>query len=416
MTKLIKFCLAAAALVAVASFAATPVCFAAEHWVGTWAAGPAALSGATQYTDQTLRLIVHTSVGGTQVRVRISNTFGTESLAIGAAHVALRKTDDSIIPDTDRRLSFSGKSSFAVPAGGLIISDPVNLVVPALSDLAVSIYLPGLSTANTTHIVAQQTSYVAQSAGNFTGSPNLPEAIATFEWDFLTGVDVKDERPGAAIVTLGESITDGIGSTPDANRRWPDFLAKRLQERSGFDDFAVLDEGLSGNRILHPAPPGLDFFGSAALARFDRDVLGQAGVKYLIVLLSLNDIAQPGIVAPASEEVSANDVIAGHLQLITRAHEKGIVIYGCTIPPFKDSLIAPGFYSPGKEIKREIVNQWIRTSGAYDAVIDFDKAVRDPAHPLQILPAYDSGDHTHPNDAGHEALAQAIDLKLFPLD
>jgi lysophospholipase L1-like esterase len=405
-----------AALVIVANFVAIPVSFAAdidqEHWIGTWSAGPTALGGATQYEDQTLRLIVHTSVGGSQVRVRISNTFGSESLTIGAARVALRDRGARIVPNTDRALSFSGRSSIDVPAGALVISDPVHLQVPALSDLAVSIYLPRPSTANTTHVVAQQTNYIAGIAGDVTSAPDLPGTVITSQWDFLTGVDVTDARRGSAIVVFGDSITDGVGSTPDTNRRWTDFLEMRLA-RSGFDHLAVLNEGLTGNRILHPAPAGIDFFGLAALARFDRDVLGQAGLKYLLVLLGTNDIAQPGIVAPDSEEVSSDDLIAGYLQLITRAHERGIMVYGCTLLPFENSAIAPGFYSPEKEVKREAVNAWIRTSGAYDGVMDFDKALRDPAHPLRILPVYDSGDHTHPNDEGYRAMANSIDLSLF---
>jgi len=224
---------------------------------------------------------------------------------------------------------------------------------------------------------------------------------------------VTASRQTAAIVTLGDSLTDGIGSTSDANRRWPDFLARRLQAENGPDRVAVLNEAITGDRLLHSGPAGLEFFGLAALARFDREVLAQTGVKYLIVLLGLNDIAQPGIVAPDSEDVSVGDVIAGQLQLIARAHEKGIAVYGCTLTPFKNSLIAPGFYTPEKEAKREAVNEWISSSGAFDVVIDFDKVLRDPANPQQILAAYDSGDHTHPNDAGYRAVANSIDLNLF---
>ena len=399
---------------------AIPLSFAADnagvsdeqHWVGTWSAAPESIVGSSSYVDQTLRLIVHTSIGGNRVRVRISNTFSTESLLIGTAHIALRKAGAEIIASSDRPLSFGGKASFTVPAGALVLSDPVDLDVPSQADLAVSIYLPAFSLANTTHLVAQQTNYVAQMPGDFTSATNFPGAGTTFEWDFLTGVDVV-RRHGAAAVVLGDSVTDGIGSTPDTDRRWPDFLARRLQAQNGLRHLAVLNEGNTGNRILYPAPPQSDFFGAAALARFDRDVLGQAGVKYLIVLLGTNDIAQPGIVTPDSEEVSANDIIAGHLQLIARAHERGVLAFGCTLLPFKNSLIAPEFYTPEKNAKREAVNEWIRSSGAYDAVIDFDKAVRDPAHPLQVLPAYDSGDHTHLNDAGYRAMANAIDLNLF---
>jgi lysophospholipase L1-like esterase len=282
-----------------------------------------------------------------------------------------------------------------------------------LSDLAVSIYLPVSTTASTTHIVAMQTNYVAASSGNFTEATDLPGATLTGEWDFLTGVDVMDAGREGAIVTVGDSATDGIGSTPDANKRWPDILAKRLQARSRLEHVAVLNEAITGNRLLHPGPTDIAFFGPAALARFDRDVLGQAGVRFLIVFIGAADIGQAGIVAPSSEEVSAADLITGQLQLIARAQERGISVYGCTLTPFKGSLIAPGFYSQEKEAKRRAVNEWIRTSGAYNAVIDFDRAVRDPAHPSRLLPSYDSGDHTHPNDAGYRAMANAIDLDLF---
>jgi lysophospholipase L1-like esterase len=386
------------------------------HWTGTWAAAPSFAEGNTQYTDQTLRLIVHTSLGGNQVRVRFSNTFGSQPLKIGAAHVAFRDVGAKIVVNSDRVLTFSGRPFVEVPIGALVISDPVYLRVAPLVDVAVSLYLPGGSTADTSHIVALQTSFVAHSHGDFTGAVDLTGAGQISEWDFLTGVDVLDSEPTAAIVAMGDSITDGLGSTPDADRRWTDVLAKRLQSHSSHNDVSVLNEALTGNRLLHPAPEGISFFGPAALARFDRDVLGQAGAKYLVVFLGTNDIAQTGVVAPPAEEVSAEDVIAGLLQLIERAHQRGIVVYGCTILPFQNSLIGPGFYTPEKEAKREEVNHWIRTSGAYDAVIDFDEVVRDPTHPKRILPAFDSGDHTHPNDAGYEAMGQAIDLNLFVLE
>jgi lysophospholipase L1-like esterase len=386
------------------------------HWTGTWAAAPSFAEGNTQYTNQTLRLVVHTSLGGNQLRVKFSNTFGSKPLKIGAAHIAFRNVNAKIVVNSDRVLTFSGRPFVEVPVGALVISDPVYLRVAPLIDIAVSVYLPGVSTADTSHIVAQQTSFVAHSHGDFTGAADLPGAGQTSEWDFLTGIDVLDNEPTAAIVAVGDSGTDGIGSTPDSNRRWTNVLAKRLQSDSNHNKISVLNEALTGNRLLHPAPEGISFFGPAALARLDRDVLGQAGVKYLVVLLGLADIGQPGVVAPPAEEVSADDVIAGLLQLIERAREKGVVVYGCTITPFQNSLLGPGFYTPEKELKREEVNHWIRTSGAYDAVIDFDKVIRDPTHPKRILPAFDSGDHTHPNDAGYKAMGQAIDLNLFMLE
>ena len=384
-----------------------------KYWVGTWATGPAGPAGAAkQYSNQTLRQIVHTSVGGEAVRIRISNVFGTGSLAIGAAHIARRAEGSSILPETDHALTFSGKPSFTIPAGAVALSDPVRMQVPALSDLAVSIYLPGTAVASTTHLLALQTNYIANGTGDFTAAANLPNAATTTAWDFLTRMDII-ETSGGSIVALGDSITDGANSTVDTNQRWPSFLAARLQQDKDLNHLGVLDEGIIGNRILHPTEATMgNLFGPSALARFDRDVLSQAGVKYVIVLLGINDIGHPGGSAPASEYVSAEEIIAGHLQLIARAHEKGLKIFGCTLTPFEDTKLEK-FYSPEKEKLRQAVNQWIRTSGAYDAVIDFDKTVRDPGHPARFLPAYDGGDHLHPSDAGQKAMANSIDLKIF---
>ena len=380
-------------------------------WVATWATGPAGpFPGAVpQFNNQTVRYIVHTSAGGDLVRVKISNTFGDVPLVIGGAHIAQRKVGAAIVPGSDRRLTFSGDRSFTIPAGGLVLSDPVHLDVGALSDLAVSIYLPQPSAATTMHLLALQTIYIAAGNGDFTAANDLPGASTTTAWHFLTGVEVSARS--ATIVALGDSITDGANSTTDANLRWPNVLAARLRGRVG-----VADEGIIGNRILHPTEPAFgNLFGPAGLARFDRDVLAQAGVRYVIVLLGINDIGHPGSNAPATDEVSAEEIEAGHLQFIERAHEKGIRIFGATLTPFEGTTIA-GFYSPEKEVKRQAVNHWIRTSGKYDAVIDFDAAVRDPSHPARMLPAYDGGDHLHPSDAGQTAMGNAIPLRLFDED
>ncbi len=389
-----------------------------EQWVGTWAIGPAGPTPAesfappAEFNNQTLREIVHTSIGGAQVRVRVSNTFGTTPLVIGAAHVAVRRSGASIVPETDRALTFSGQPSITVPPEALVLSDPVQLDVPPLSDLAVSIYLPNATVGTTVHAQALQTNYVS-TAGDFTGAADLPTASTITSWPFLTGVDVTGSQHAGAIVTLGDSITDGASSTPDTNRRWPDVLAQRLHADPNFNHLGVLNQGIIGNRILHPTEPEFGLaFGPAGLARFDRDVLAQAGVRHVIVLLGINDIGHPGSAAPLSEEVSSQDIIAGYRQFIARAHEKGITIIGATLLPFEDTTIA-GFYSPEKEVKRQAVNDWIRTSGAFDGVIDFDQVVRDPSHPTRLLPPYDSGDHLHPSDAGHKAMADAIPLQLF---
>jgi len=388
-----------------------------SRWVGTWATGPAGPAGpAPQFSDQTVRYIVHTSIGGDRVRVRISNTFGANPIVIGAAHVARRDSGASIVPGTDRALTFSGNPSFTIPAGGLVLSDPATLEVSALSDLAVSIYLPHATAADTMHLLALQTSYVAAGRGDSTGAVSLPGATTTTAWHFLTGVDVASGPESGAVVAFGDSITDGANSTTDTNRRWPDVLARRLQARRELSRLGVLNQGIIGNRILHPTGPAFgNLFAPAGLARFDRDVLAQAGVRYVIVLLGINDIGHPGSAAPETDEVSAEQIEAGLRQFVVRAHEKGIKVLGATLTPFEGTTIA-GFYSPQKEVKRQAVNHWIRTANAYDGIIDFDAAVRDPTHPARMLPAYDGGDHLHPSDAGQQAMANAIPLDFFDDD
>lgn len=386
-----------------------------QQWVGTWGTAPAGPPLAAQmqtFTDQTLRLIVHTSTGGSQVRIRVSNEHGATPLRIGAAHVARRATGAETMAGTDRVLTFSGSTSITIPAGAPVLSDPIDLDVPALSDLAVSLYLPGRVEATTIHGSAFQTNYVSL-PGNFTGAATLPTQRTITSWPFLTEVDVS--APGAgAIVALGDSITDGAVTTLDANRRWPDLLALRLQttrDRPG-SGLGIVNRGIGGNRLLRD-PGEQPLFGRAALARFDRDVLATAGVRHLIVLIGINDIGHPGTgTIPATEAVTPQDLIAGYRQLIARAHAKGIPVYGGTLTPFEGTIF-PGYYTPEKEAVRQAVNNWIRTSDEFDAVIDFDRAVRDPARPTRMLPAYDSGDHLHPNDLGMQAMANAIPLELF---
>ncbi len=403
----------AAAAFAVATFAANPAALAGpgngdQQWVGTWTTAPvsAAPSAANEINNQTLRQIVHVSVGGDQVRVRLSNAFGTSPLAVGAAAVALRDSGEAIVPGSSHVLTFSGNASFTLPPGAPVLSDPVDLQVPELSDLAIDLYLPGDTSATTspltTHTGALQTNYLSP-PGDFTGVTVLPVAATRASWLFLTGVEVVASKQTGAVVTFGDSITDGTNSTPNTNRRWPDDLARRIMAQHGNQDLGVLNVGIAGNRILH------EIVGPNALARFDRDVLAQTGVTHVTVLEGINDIGFSGFF-PA-EAVTADQIIEGHKQLIRRAHAKGLKIFGCTLTPFEGSF--PGYFTPAGEVKRQTVNAWIRTSGDYDAVIDFDLAVRDPANPTRILPAYDSGDHLHPNDAGYAAMANAVDLKLF---
>jgi lysophospholipase L1-like esterase len=408
---------------------AAPVPATADHtrpgtWVGTWATAPTTVprTNVATFENQTIRQVVHVSVGGDSLRVRLSNEFGSQPLVIGAAHVARGVPGggpEQIAEGTDRTLTFGGRSSVTVPPGAPLLSDPVALEVPARSDLVVSIYLPERTEGRTIHAFAFQRNAVA--AGNVADDTKIEPSSFIEQWYFLTGVSVRAGRPGAAsVVTLGDSITDGAETTVGANRRWPDVLAGRLQDTRGLAHLGVVNAGIGGNRLLHDPnpPPGSDaenfaaFFGESALRRFDRDVGAQPGAGFVVVLIGVNDLGHPGTVAPPSEEVSADDIIAGHRQLIARAHERGLRIFGATILPFKDTTI-PGYYTPERDAKRKAVNQWIRTSGEYDAVIDLDAAVRDPADPDRLLPAFDSGDHLHPNDAGMAAMAAAVPLRIF---
>lgn len=400
----------AATILAVAGMAFGPSALAKDghdedHWVGTWSASPQIASTPTLINGQTLREIVHTSIGGDRVRVRLSNAFGTSSLIIGSAHLAIRSSGASIAAGSDRALSFNGSPSITIPAGALVVSDPVTLKVPELGDLAVSIYVPGNVSATTEHSLGLQTTYISP-PGDFSGAPSIAAARTTQSWYFLTGVEVTASEKTRAIVTLGDSITDGFASTPDTNRRYPNRLAERLQAKPGKFRVAVLNEGISGNRILH------DFIGPNALARLDRDVLVQSGARYVIVLEGINDIGIPGLFGLPAEQVSAEQIIAGHRQIIDRAHALGLKIFGGTLTPFEGTIF-PGYFTAAGEVKRQIVNHWIRTSKAYDAVIDFDAVTRDPSHPTRLIPALDSGDHLHPNDRGYKAMADAIDLSLF---
>jgi lysophospholipase L1-like esterase len=379
-----------------------------EQWTATWGtapAGPPADANLQTFNDQTLRLIVHTSVGGTRVRIRVSNEFGSTPLRLGAARVALRATGSDIATGSDRALTFSGQEGIAIPPGARVLSDPVELNVPPLSDLAVSLYLPGAVRATTLHNSALQTNFVSL-PGNFTAAPTLPVQRTITNWPFLTEVDV--QTSGAAIVALGDSISDGTRSTIDTRNRWPDWLARRLQTVRdpvvGMNNrLGVVNRGISGNRLLGDSPNPLA--GRSILERFDRDVLATTGVKYLTLMIGINDI---GNSSPANQ-VTAADLTAGYRQVIARAHAKGIAVYGATLTPFEGAA----YYSADKEVVRQAVNNWIRTSDEFDGVIDFDAVTRDPARPSRFLPMFDSGDHLHPSDLGYQAMGNAVPLTLF---
>jgi lysophospholipase L1-like esterase len=396
-----------------------------EQWIGTWATAPQPfIPGSLQtFRNQSLRLIVHTSAGGTKVRIKISNTYGDGPLLIGGAHIARRTAAAEIDPRSDRMLKFQTKSSTTVAPGSMVVSDPVEMDVPALSDLAVSFFLPQRTEAKTSHSMAKQTSYVSPETGDLTAAVNFPVAKTIHSWPFLTGVDVEASPGAAAIVAFGSSLTDGDGTTADTNGRWPDVLAERLQKGAGGKaEIGVLNEGIIGNRLLHDSPKGADNpfgagLGQAGLARFERDVLAQAGVRYVIVGLGINDILFPAFpFTPPNEKVSAEDIISGYRQLIARGHRKGVRVIGTTNPPFENSAfegLVTAFYTSEREAIRQKVNDWIRSSGEFDGVVDLDAVLRDPSHPTQLLPAYDSGDHLHPNNAGCIAEGNAVPLALF---
>jgi CubicO group peptidase (beta-lactamase class C family)/lysophospholipase L1-like esterase len=394
------------------------------RWIGTWgaAAQPAVPSSILSVRNQTLRLIAHTSVGGAKVRIRVSNTFGDRPLVIGSAHIANRTAASGIDPASDRSLTFDGRTTVSIPAGSIAASDPVDLKVQPLADLAVSLFLPNSTPATTSHILARQTSYVSNE-GDFTAQTDFPVARTIRTWPFLTGIEVAGSLHGAAIVAFGSSTTDGDGSSLDANHRYPDALAERLQRAdNGLRELGVLNEGIIGNRLLNDSPSELRaVFGGAlgqpGVGRFERDVLWQPGAKYVILALGVNDILFPGSFTPAAEAVTPDDLIAGYRLLIARAHVRGIRVIGTTIPPFENATFTDPparFYTPEKDAVRIKTNDWILgAKKEFDGVVDFDAALRDPTHPSRLLPAYDSGDHLHMNDAGYAASANAIPLELF---
>lgn len=365
------------------------------RWCGTWATPAMQGNSRTAFTNETLRQIVHTSIGGSRVRIRISNLFGVRPLRVEDVHLALRSSHSSIVAGSDHHLRFGGRATVVIPQGEAAISDPIKFDLPALADVAISFYLPRTSGDTTFHPSANQTSYIA--TGDVSGDVELPDARKITSYYFLTNLDVSGKHLVGAVVTLGASITEGYKSTDGANRQWPSVLARQLVE-AGMK-IGVLNEGISGNRLLVAGA------GANAINRFQRDVLDQPGVRW--VIFSDDPINDLGSTRPPP---SARELIAATKLLIAEAHQKHILFFCSTLTPFEGA----NYWTPKEEIAREQFNAFVRSNkSGCDAVVDQDAAIHDPDHPERFLPAYDSGDHLHPNDAGHRAIANAVNLSIF---
>jgi lysophospholipase L1-like esterase len=382
-------------------------------WVASWGSAQMVADGDNALPDEaltgaTLRQVAHLSLGGKSVRVRFSNAFGTQPLAIAGARIA-RSADPAtarIVPGTDRSLTFDGRASVIIPAGADYISDPVAFEAQALADIAISTRLAGAPAVQTGHPGSRATSYY--SAGDHLSDADLPGARAVEHWYLLTGIEVDASDGAGTVVAFGDSITDGRGSTTNGNDRWPDILAARLQAGSGTRRLGVVNVGIGGNRLL------LDGLGPNALARLERDVLARPGVKTVILLEGVNDLGTLTRDKPATPDehrALVERMITGYRQFVDRAHAHGVRVIGATIMPY----MGMDYYHPdaANEADRQAVNRWIRTGGAFDGVVDLDRVTRDPGRPDRLLSAYDSGDHIHPSPAGYRAMGAAIDLGML---
>jgi lysophospholipase L1-like esterase len=387
------------------------------QWVTAWAASPMTATptslappddfSSAGFTDRTIRDIVWTSVGGRSARVRVSNLFGTASVTFDEVDIGIAGTGAALVPGTNHPVTFGGHRSVTLPAGAERLSDPVSMTVPGQTDLAVSLFSRNPTGPATYHSDAQQDNFVS-TPGDSAGSVSADSfTTPSGHWYFVDSVEVRTPAARGTVVAFGDSITDGFQSTVDGNARWPNDLA-RLLAASNRQSFAVADQGISGNRVLNDSV----CLGRNALARFTHDAIIDSHARVVILLEGINDIGfsqvpNSGCTSP-NTDVSAAQIIAGYQRIITKAHAAGVRIIGGTLTPFRGA----GYYSVAGEAKREAVNQWVRTSGVFDGVVDFDRAIRDPANPLVMLSAFDSGDHLHPNDAGYRAMAAAAAAAL----
>jgi lysophospholipase L1-like esterase len=384
---------------------------AQQIWVGSWAASqqipePRNALPAEALQDATVRQIFHLSIGGSALRVRLSNVFGTEPLHFASVHIAraISSTSSAIVPGSDTPLAFNGAPDVTVPAGASYLSDPVDFPVAALSNLVVSYYLPTAPALETSHPGSRETTWYLH--GNHVSDAEFQSPQTIEHWFEISGIDVIAPPHAAAIVALGDSITDGHATTTNGNNRWTDDLAERLQANPATSNISVLNEGIGGNHLL------TDGLGPNALARFDRDVIAQDGVRWVIVLEGVNDLgrlSREGDESESDYQHLVDQITAAYAQMIRRAHTHRIMVIGATLTPFMGSA----YYHPISlsERARRQINDWIRMN--FDAVVDFNQAIRDPKLPFRILPAYDSGDHLHPSPAGYRAMANAIPLSIF---
>lgn len=416
--RLLSFACVAVLLFACCSYAEG----AQRRWIPTWIASPESavivLPGLPHRAgqasrplfpppppveNQTVRMIVRTSVGGSQVRVQLSNAFGPAPLHVGAAHIALSAKGSEIVASSDHALTFGGQPSIVIPAGAEVLSDPVDMKVGPLTYLAISVYIDGKAVDPTDHLTGLHTTYFS-GPGDFTGSKSVSAVRTSESWYWISAVDVLAPKKVGVIVAFGDSITDGATSTPNTDSSWPSQLQDRIQkDKATAGKWAVVNAGISGNQLL------ADGMGVAALSRLDRDVFSLTGVKWIIVLEGINDIGLSSLTHNPADKVTAAQLIEAQKQIIERAHLRGIKVMGATLTPFQGA----SYYSDYGEQTREALNHWILTSGAFDATVDFDKVVQDPANPKQILPSFNISDHLHPNDKGYKAMADAINLSVF---